>query len=442
MNKQDWISRSREYGFDGFEVTVSVSKNRLLSWFDQEVSSFETSKQSSVSMRALKDGKIVSISLEKVNDKDMDRIFSMLAQQARYVSESEKDELVPVIACDETQSLHHYNRPSMEKVEEVLARMEQKLLAVEYVTMVNEMQWEDAESSSTLTNSLGLDVNDTSTVQLLMAQITMSKDGEIRDGYEIAVVEDLDAFDEDAFIRRLTEKVRGELGARSLSSRTCPVIFDNRAMTTLFGCFSAAFYGSLIARGISPLTGKIGDRIFSDKITVIDNPRSQDALNLQNYDDEGHPTYEKIVVDKGIFDTVLHNTKSALKMGTVSTGNGFSKGAGSTDVSSYNMYIVPGKDTLQQLEEKMGTGVVVTELNGMHAGVDFVSGLFSLQARGYLVENGHKVRPLTLFTVAGNFFDMMKDVIAVGSDLDWSYRTLACPSILFGAASIAGQEDQ
>lgn len=105
-----------------------------------------------------------------------------------------------------------------------------------------------------------------------------------------------------------------------------------------------------------------------------------------------------------------------------------------------NMYIIPGKDSFEQLLEKMNNGVVITDLAGMHAGVDFITTNFSLQAKGYLVENGKKVRALTLITIAGNFLDMMKEVEAVGNDLDWKAHTIAAPSILFKSAAIGGSD--
>lgn len=440
MNKKEWILKAGNAGMEGFEIRETTTTSRELSWFEGKVDSFVTSKQKYTSLRALIDGKIVSISLEKVDDDDMESVFGTLKEQAAFVSETEKDQLNPQMRCDETLSLHTWIRPTMDQVEDVLASLENKLAEAQYVSQVNELQWEDASSSSQMQNSLGLKVQDQSEYQLIMAQITMTKDGEVRDGYEIEVVHDLAAFDQDAFVKKLTEKVAGQLGASSVKSRTCPVIFDNKAMTTLFGCFVPAFYGSLISKGISPLCGKLGEQIFSPLVTVIDNPRQQDAISLQNYDDEGHPTYEKIVVNKGVFSTILHNTKSALKMDAESTGNGFGKGGGATDVSAMNIYIVPGKNSPEALEEQIRNGVVITDLAGMHAGVDFISGNFSLQAKGFLVENGKRTRPLTLITIAGNYFELMKKVTALGNDLDWSYHSMACPSIAFEEAAITGKE--
>ncbi len=443
MNRKVWFDRAKELGFEGFEITETAKDSREMSWFDSKMDTFTTSRMLGVSLRGLIDGKIVSVSLEKADDEMADEILSSLRMQADLVSDTEKDALIPVIDTDEQTAAREWVKPSMSQVRELLASLEQKFKDADpRVSMVNAVEWSDSDSRKNLRNTLGVNVSDQSKVQLVFAQITMTENGELRDGYKGVVVENIADFDQDAFVKSLVDEVAGTLNARSIESRTCPVIFEKDAMTTLFSCFEAAFYGSTIAKGTSPLTGKLGEKIFSDKITVIDDPRNQNALFLANYDDEGHPTFTKVVVDHGVFSTILHNSRSAIKMNAESTGNGFKSGGGSTDVSSMNLYIVPGKDSLEQLEEKMGNGVVITELAGMHAGVEFVSGNFSLQARGYLVENGHKVRPLTLITVAGNFFELMKNVEAVGNDLDWSYKTLVCPSILFRSAAISGSAEE
>ena len=145
-------------------------------------------------------------------------------------------------------------------------------------------------------------------------------------------------------------------------------------------------------------------------------------------------------MDGGVFRQALHNTKSAARMGTVSTGNGFKHGyAGTVGVSPKNCCILPGEKSLEELYAEMGDGLVITRLAGLHAGLNHVTTDFSLQCSGYLVQNGRRDRCVTLVTVAGNFLDLMKKVTAVGSDLDWEYRSIACPSILFESCAIAGE---
>lgn len=439
MNKQAWIERAKELGLEGFEITESRRNSRDIVWFESQMDSYTTSRILSTSMRALSNGKIVSISMEKVDDNEMDKVLNSLIEAASHVSESEKDELVPVMENVEVCSLHTWRTPEPQEIKDFLASLEKKFLAAdERVTMVNGLYWSNGKFESELTNSLGVHVKDEGESQMVGAQITMMDDGDLRDGFLIELVPDIDTFDQDAFVKKLVDKVKDQLHASSMESTTCPVLFTNETMTTLFSSFENMFSGSVIAKGLSPVSGKVGQKIFSDKITVIDDPKNQDALMLQNYDDEGHPTYEKVVVDKGVFETVLHNTKSALKMNAQSTGNGFKSGGGATDAMAMNMYIVPGKESFDELVKQMDNGVVITDLAGMHAGIDFITTNFSLQAQGYLVENGKKTRPLTLITIAGNFLALMNEVVAVGNDLEWKANTTACPAILFKEAAIGG----
>ncbi len=337
MNKQQWIDRARELGIEGLEITQVKSRSREMNWFEGQLDSFVTSRVLSTSLRALIGGKIVSTSLEKVEDEKMDEVLNQLITAAKEVSESEKDIFVGPMETEEVKSTKHWIEPDSAQILEVLSSVEKKLKAAdERVRMVNQVAFESSSTSSELTNSLGVNVQDQSGMQAIAALITMVDGEDLRDGYLVKLIENLDDFDQDAFVEELIEKVSSHLHARSMGSVLCPVIFNNETMSTLFSCFSGMFSGSLIAKGISPLTDKLHEKIFSDKITIIDDPRNQDALFLQNYDDEGHPTYTKTVVDHGVFETILHNTKSALKMNTESTGNGFKSGAGATDVSPMN----------------------------------------------------------------------------------------------------------
>lgn len=127
-------------------------------------------------------------------------------------------------------------------------------------------------------------------------------------------------------------------------------------------------------------------------------------------------------------------------MNVESTGNGFKSGyASPVRVSPMNMWIEPGTEDLDALLARMGDGLVITDLMGLHAGLHFASTQFSLQASGYLVKDGKRGDPVTLITVAGRFLDLMNEVEAVGSDLDWSYKQIASPSILFKQCAISGE---
>ena len=127
-------------------------------------------------------------------------------------------------------------------------------------------------------------------------------------------------------------------------------------------------------------------------------------------------------------------------MGAESTGNGFRASYTSpVNVSPKNCYIVPGGKDLDALCEAMENGLVITDLMGMHAGIDYVTSNFSLQCAGYWVKDGKRDHSVSLITMAANFLELMKNVEEVGSDIEWSFGNVACPSVRFTSCAISGE---
>jgi len=179
---------------------------------------------------------------------------------------------------------------------------------------------------------------------------------------------------------------------------------------------------------------------MSDKITIVDDPLHRDAINLQPFDDEGVACYRKTVVEKGVFKTLLHNLKTAKYFKTTSTGNGFKPSVAATvNVSGTNLLIEPGEKTLAQLVSETQEGLLITELAGLHAGANPITGDFSAQSSGFLIKDGKIDRPVNLIVVSGNFLKMMNDVESVGSDLKLGYNGIGTPSIKFVGLQVSGK---
>ena len=441
MNKQKWIARAREMGIEGLEIYEGQSAERRVAWFDGQMDSFGTSSVLGTSIRAIVDGKAANLALEAVDDERIDETLAMLIEQAKLVSSEDTEELRAPETTDEVKSRAVWVRPTMEEIKDKLAAVEAAVKAADpRVKQVTEIGWSESEDSREITNSKGVHVYDSGRSQILYAGVALEEGGEVKDGFRVEVVSDLSKLDPAEVAKKAVEDAAEELGGRTIPSGSYPVIFERRAMTSIFGALTDMFSGDLIGKGLSPLKDKADTAIFSEKITVVDDPKNTDCLSVANYDDEGCPTRRKVLVAGGVFRQALHNTKSAARMGTVSTGNGFKHGyAGTVGVSPKNCCILPGEKSLAELYAEMGDGLVITRLAGLHAGLNHVTTDFSLQCSGYLVQNGRRDRCVTLVTVAGNFLDLMKKVTAVGSDLDWEYRSIACPSILFESCAIAGE---
>lgn len=441
MNKQAWIERAKELGLEQFEIYQALSSEKEFTWFQGEIDTFVTSKVLGTSLRAIKNGNVATLTLENVEDETMDEALNALAQQTEVITSTETVSLTEAQEVEIIENPHHFKMLTVEQIEQMLKNIESKALAYDSkIVQVAYLGYEQASGRREITNSLGVELSDEDQVQYVACSVVAQDKDSFKDATKIKVIFDHDSFDEDQFVKEVCEEALGKCGAHSIPSRMCPVIFEKDAMTSLFGAFTGLFSGDMIAKGISPLAKDLGKKVFSEQITIFDDPKNTDALSIASFDDEGYPTRRKVVVDHGVFEQPLFDARSAIKMNTKSTGNGFKSGyASSVHVSPMNMWIEPGNKDLDQLMETMQEGVVITDIMGLHAGLHFASTQFSLQASGYLVKEGKKSDPVTLITVAGRFLDLMNDVWEVGSDLEWTYKQIVSPSILFKNCAISGE---
>ena len=139
--------------------------------------------------------------------------------------------------------------------------------------------------------------------------------------------------------------------------------------------------------------------------------------------------------------TLLHNRKTAKKQGIASTGNAARMGLSApVTVAPSNLFFQPGTQSLAEMEAQMGDGLVITDLSGLHAGANTISGDFSLLSKGYLLEGGKRVRPVEQITVAGNFYQLLKDIRALGNDLTFPASGVGAPSVDVGTLAVSGKE--
>ncbi len=365
MNKQAWIEKAKELGLESFEIYQSLSASKEMTWYEHAMDTFVTSKILGTSLRGIVDGNVAMIALEQVDDSKMDSVLKQLVDQAKTIQTPEKVVFAtPKPLEEKAVSSRQWVQPSMQQVEKTMDKIEEKCLAYDpRIVQVGYLGYEEGKGAREITNSLGLHLEDEDQVQYLVCSIVALENGVYKDATKVEVVENFDTFDIDAFVKD--------------------------AMSSLFGAFAGLFSGDLIAKGISPIAKDLGKKIFSEQVSVIDDPRDPNALSIANFDDEGVLTKRKVLVDHGVFEQALYDIKSAIKMNTESTGNGFKSGyASPVSVQPMNLSIVPGEKDLDGLMEQMQNGLVITDLMGLHAGIHFVSTQFSLQASGYRVKDG------------------------------------------------------
>ncbi|WP_305909172.1 metalloprotease PmbA [Methylomarinum sp. Ch1-1] len=216
-------------------------------------------------------------------------------------------------------------------------------------------------------------------------------------------------------------------GARSLSTRQCPVLYAPEMATGLIGSLAGAISGGNLYRKSSFLLDALDTPIMPEFVRIHEQPFLQGALGSANYDAEGVATSARDIVTDGILQSYLLSSYSARKLGMQSTGN-----AGGV----HNLTVDAGDNDFAAMLKQMGDGLLVTELMGQ--GVNMVTGDYSRGASGFWVENGEISYPVQEITIAGNLKDMFKHIVAIGNDVD--YRgNIRTGSILVEQMSVAGE---
>ena len=227
--------------------------------------------------------------------------------------------------------------------------------------------------------------------------------------------------------KKAAERVLRRLEGRSLSTRQCPVLYSAEIASGLLASFIGAISGGNLYRKSSFLLNALDTQVFPEFIRIYERPHLKGALGSAAYDGEGIATKSRDIVSDGILRSYVLSTYSARKLGLQSTGN-----AGGVR----NLSITTSDLDLKGMLKQLGTGLLVTELMGQ--GVNILTGDYSRGAAGFWVENGEIQYPVEEITIAGNLKDMLKNIVAVGNDID--YRgNVRTGSILVERMSIAGE---
>ena len=403
-----------------------------------EIDRYSVSREAGVSVRVLVDGKEGYAYTERIDEPE--RLVDRAADNAKC-TESEDEH--PMQTKQTYQTVSRTDTALKHKTESeriaLAKRLEQACLSLD--PRVKRVVYCTAGYDSgavVMENSLGLFAERSTNSSYIYVMPSVDDGVELQTGFAFRM--DADAADVEGCAREAVEDALGKLGASPVDSGCYRVLLKPFAMSDLFAAFAPMFSADQAQKGCSLLAGKEGECIASELITVYDDPF--DPLAPRAFDGEGTPCVKKAIIEKGVLKTLLHNLKTAKKAGVESTGNASRRSAASAvGVSPTVFRLEPGKQSYDELLRELGNGLIISELEGLHAGVDAVSGDFSLKAAGFLVTGGAIVRPVSNITVAGNFISMMKDVVAVGSDLRFGMPQggyFASPSILVSGLSVAG----
>lgn len=442
--KEAVFARAQERGLTAYELYYSAGESVELEVFQSEIKGFQSANSHGACFRCLVNGQMGYASTSLFSAEEAERLVEHALDNAQTIESAEEQFLHHGDVQYQTVEAKPVHEPATEELIQFALSLQKKLYACDQrVVDGTQTQVGYERSETAIDNSYGLSLHDQSKLAVAYGVALMEDGGEKYDAYELELGS-LDEIDQDKLAKKAVDKAAAQIGAEVGPTGSFPVVLAPSAVRSLLSVFSPVFSAENAQRGLSLLAGKEGQTIAADCVTLMDDPFYVDSYAKASFDAEGCATSTKAVVEHGVLTTLLHNLKTAHAAGVKTTANASkSSYAAPVSISPYNFYFAPGLLSQDELLARMGNGILVETMTGLHAGASAVSGDFSLQSTGYLVENGKKTRAIRNFTVADNFFELLKKIEAVGADIELGSPSgntcFGSPSLLVRETSLAGK---
>lgn len=434
------LAAAKAAGIDPAEVYYQGEDSFRVSALDGEISDYNVSSTCGVSLRGMFDGKMGSASTEAFDENAVRQMIDGVKESAALLETEEQDEIFageesyPTIEKEESNVATTSAEAKIDKCLRLEALAKQ---ADSRIVRVSNALLASSGSETILRNSYGLNLQDSGSYFVSYAYLVAKEGDSTAINGKVAVSSRFDEIDPEKIAAGAAKETLSQLNASPVPTGEYHVIFRYDAMQSLLQTFWSVFSAEDAQQNLSLLAGKEGQTVAADVVTVIDDPLMKGGLATRAFDGEGSACRTKKVVDAGRLTTLLHDRKTARKQGVASTGNAARVG-GRIMVAPTNLYLAPGEKTLEELMADVKDGLVITELAGLHAGANPSSGDFSLLSKGYTIENGKRGRAVEQITVAGNFYQLLKSICAVGSDLTFEGSSIGSPSVDAGTLKISG----
>ena len=437
MNIKAWVEEVLKGGYE-YEVYLERKRKTTIESSDEKLENLIRSQEIGIGIRVFKDksmGFAYTTDLEESSVKECARIAMQVCQL------TPKDEGFVLGSCQNFGELQTYydekgiNTPLEDKIALVID-LEKRAKALDSrVKGVRKVSIKGLDLEVFCFNSCGLSYNYKGTWYTSMMAVLAEEGVDQSISYDFVGARSLSDLPLQSMVEEVVFKATATLNPSPFETRKMPVVLYKDASAMILEAFSPIFLGDSLVKSRTFLKGMKGSKVFSEKLTIIDDGTLRGGFMSLPVDVEGHATQRNLVVENGVFKGFLHSTYTAIKSGERPTGNSVRESFRSLPTSGItNLYIKPGDISLEDmLQEEV---FLITDLMGLHT-VDPVSGDFSLGASGIIYEGGKKKKSVRGVIIGGNIKEVWNSVVGVGNDLRF-YGNVGSPSLYIENITVGG----
>ncbi|MFL5871879.1 MAG: TldD/PmbA family protein [Solirubrobacterales bacterium] len=431
-------------GASDAEAYVSRESGREVRVHGGEVESLTAATQSGVGVRAWV-GRRVGYAYG--TDLSEAGVAAIAARAAEAAAVADEDEFAAPPAPAEIEALPGLGDPSTAEWD--TGRVAELALTVERTALESDPRlvgveaavYADADEHVAIASSAGVGGEYETSTCYAYLQALAEGDGARETGLGFGLARGPRGLDPEAIGAEGAQRALAMIGAGKPASRTCPVVLDETVAASFAGLIGGGLGAKAVQRGRSPFAGRLEEEVASSAFALHDDGRDPVGPASAPFDGEGVPRRRTALIEGGRLRSYLYDTYSANREGVFSTGSASRQGYRSLpSVSTSNLMVAPGSHSLEQLLAEAGEGIYVTDVAGLHSGVNPVTGVFSVGASGRAIRDGQLAEPLREFTIAGELVAMLGAVSAAGAEPRWVPfgGSVSTPPLLISEMAISG----
>lgn len=427
------------------EAYASEEAGREVRVHGGEVESLTAATQRGVGVRAWIGGRVGCAYGTDASGGGIEALAKRAAEAARVADEDEF--ATAPEAGDAAPALEGLSDPSVaawpagDAAELALAVERAALEADSRIAGVEQAVYVDSADRIAIASSTGIAGSYEASTCYAYLQALAESDGGRETGLGFGLARGPAGLDPEAIGREGAERAVAMIGAGKPASRSCPVVLDAIVAASFIGLIGGALSANAVQRGRSPFAEMLGADVAAEALVLHDDGLDREGLGSAPFDGEGVPRRRTALIEGGRLQAFLYDTYTARRGEAASTGNAGRSGYRSQpSVATSNLIVASGELPLEGLLREAGEGVYVTDVAGLHSGVNPVTGVFSVGASGRAIAAGELAEPVREFTIAGDLVSMLVAVLAAGAESRWvpfggSVRT---PPLLIGEMTIGG----
>ena len=307
------------------------------------------------------------------------------------------------------------------------------------ITGVEAAEYVDAMAEGAVVTNTGIRASGRETGCYLATSCIATEGDDTQTGFGFSVGREPADLDVEVAAADASRRATRLLGATKPPSGRFTVVLDPYVTAQFLAIIGSTMSGEAVLKGRSLFADRLGDEVATPLVTLVDDPTNPLAYTATETDGEGLATRRNPLIADGVLQRFVQNSYTARRSGTASTGSAVRGGFKSTPgVGCMALALAPGHKHQPELLADVGDGVLVSSVSGLHSGVNPVSGDFSTGAEGLRITGGALGAPLREFTVASTLQRMLKDVAAIGADVEWLPMSAAGVSLVIGDVTVSG----